>query len=98
MNSKFATALSIAVAKDALDALINAGYLATLGAIAPAGIPILLMLDIVVALSLAAISRNMLFLPVAVVEALPGLQMFPTWTLVVVAMRSKFGDGGGDLL
>ena len=49
--------------------------------------PILLSLDIFTALLLCAtLGFNWIFVPTLLVEAVPGLEVFPTWTLVVLAL------------
>lgn len=85
-------ALAVSVAKDALDLLVDAGYLVTVGELAILGIPFLIILDFVVAFILwTAFGKNWLVLPVAVFEAVPGVQSFPTWTAFTLLMIARGG-------
>ena len=72
---RFALAFVVAVAADAvLAAAVFTGPIAIVG-------------DVVVALLLCGIvGFNWIFVPTLLVEAVPGLNLFPTWTLAVLAL------------
>ncbi len=86
---KWENMLAVAIAKDAIDALVNLGYLVSVGTLTVAGVPLLFILDLLVAGVLYIFSRNILVFAFAIPEAIPALQVIPTWTLFVIAMRKK---------
>ena len=57
--------------------------------------PVHWMIDVVTVIVLfAAIGFKWLLLPALIVEVIPGLQLFPAWTLVVIALAGTENKTG----
>ncbi len=83
LKSGFIIALIVAIIVDIIEFPITAGTLI-------AGIPILIIIDIITAIILwNLLGKDYRILPVAIFEAIPLLQLFPLWTLFVIAFGNK---------
>ena len=89
MGAKWLLALGIAGIADALDLFFDLPADATL-----VGIPITIALDAGVMVALMSLMENKSnwwsMLPALIVEAIPGIGLFPTWAAVVIGMKNKF--------